>query len=469
MTTNRAPIAGEGPAPTPRRGLGVLLAGLPAVAAAAAFAGTHRAGAWRPLAESYGEEAVRRAKARDLPGALVCYKRLLTLEPDRADVRYAMVIALDQLGRGEQAEALARSIAPADRAGYPPAHFWIARRILADRPRLSSRAAAAEGHLLRFLQAFPKSPEAKSMLGTLYSAIGRFGEARPLLEASAGKEPDRLLELARVRRALGDREGGRGNARTAMAEARRRAEARPDDKFSTFLWAKACADLEDYAGALKVLEKGKAMTRDPAFDPSMAAVCSSWADSLGRSGASPGERLAVLQRGLKYDGGNTDLLDQVGSFLSGGGQPAEEARAAVRAALASGRSPALAHFLLGNDAWARGEVGEARNHWEQANRLDPGITLVANNLAWLLAHREPIDLTRAGDLIDQALARSPGDPRLHGTRGEVLIKMGRWKDAVSEIEAALAGGANTPALHAALATAYDRLGMPEMAAEHRKP
>lgn len=446
-----------------------LLEGLPAVAVAAAFAAVLWAGASRPLARDYEAEAARLEKGKDPAGALACYKRLLTLEPDRPEVRYAMVLDLEKLGRGDQAEAIARPIAPDDRAGYAPAHYWMARRLLADRSRLAFNAARAEAHLLRFLRRYPEVPQARAMLGSLYSATGRPTEARPLLEATAGGEPDRLLELAAVRRALGDRSAATGLAGRARDEARRRAEAKPDDRISRLLWATACADLEEYPEALRVLEKGQAMTGDPAFGRSMASVCSAWADSLKRSRADPGQRLAVLQRGLAHDPGNPDLLGQIGSFLAADGGDAEQARAAVRAALASGRSPALAHLLLGDDAWARGRPEEARNHWEQANRIDPGAPYVANNLAWLLAHREPIDLPRAEALIGQALAQSPRDPRLHGTRGEVLLKMGRWKDAVAEIETALAGGADSPALHAALATAYDRLGMPEMAAAHRRP
>src|SRR5207253_255244 len=106
---------------------------------------------------------------------------------------------------------------------------------------------------------------------------------------------------------------------------------------------------------------------------------------------------------------------------------------------------AVAHFALGSDAWKHGRAAEARHHWEQACRIDSGKSdgasiLVANNLAWLLAHQEPTDTPRALELIDQALTRSPMHPVLRGTRGQILVKLKRGKDAVADLETAVQGG-----------------------------
>ncbi len=290
------------------------------------------------------------------------------------------------------------------------------------------------------------------------------------MEATAGTHPDRLLALARVCRTLGDQAESLARGRAALEAARRLAEERPDDRTSRLLWAEACVFLDDYSGAMRVLATGDTLTKDPVFRQRMAGVAAAWAASLGKDATKSAERLSVLQLGLTYDDANPALLRQIGLLMgSSKGEESEKARAMLRAALASGRATVLAHFLLGNDAWARGQKDVARNHWEQAYRLDSKTPLVANNLACLLMYQEPTDLPRAQALIDQALEQLPGDVRLRGTRGEIFAKLGRWKDAVSDIEAALAAGAGTPSLHAAIASSYEHLGMPEMAAEHRKP
>ena len=79
-------------------------------------------------------------------------------------------------------------------------------------------------------------------------------------------------------------------------------------------------------------------------------------------------------------------------------------------------------------------------------------------------HRPPLALA----LIDEAISRTPRDPRLDGTRGQVLVKSGRWKDALTEIASALSGGESSPGLYNALAEAYDHLGMAAITADHRK-
>jgi uncharacterized protein HemY len=159
---------------------------------------------------------------------------------------------------------------------------------------------------------------------------------------------------------------------------------------------------------------------------------------------------------------------QLAATMSAGGPEAEKVRATFRSLLAAGKATAIAHLALGNDAFSNGKQEEARAHWEQALAGDKQIPLVANNLAWLLAHKEPTDLPRALSLIDQALTQAPRDPRLHGTRGQVLVKLERWKEAITELEAALAGGEASKSIHEAIATAYDHVGMKDMGEEHRK-
>jgi predicted Zn-dependent protease len=92
---------------------------------------------------------------------------------------------------------------------------------------------------------------------------------------------------------------------------------------------------------------------------------------------------------------------------------------------------------------------------------------VANNLAWVLARDDPPDLERALKLADLALERQPDARRFHGTRGDVLARLGRWREALPELEEGLADAPDNPDLHAALAVAYDHLDDAAMAARHR--
>jgi predicted Zn-dependent protease len=98
----------------------------------------------------------------------------------------------------------------------------------------------------------------------------------------------------------------------------------------------------------------------------------------------------------------------------------------------------------------------------------PKMSMVANNLAWLLTFSEPHDYPRALQIMDELLKHFPDSPVFHETRGEVLVKLGRWHDAVTDLEYALPWHKDNPRTHSALAQAYAALGMKDLAAEHQR-
>ena len=405
----------------------------------------------------------------------------MEIYPDHPDMRMYLAMLLQKVGEAGQAESVVRPLAPTDRPGYPQAHYWMAQTIMGDPARVRARWPEAEAHLLRFIQG-ETGESAKNQgrvrLGMLYSLIGRYREARPLLKAASVDDAAQLLALARTYRGLDETEEADGNARAALRVARGRTEKNPDDLASRLMWADACLLLKDYAGATEALEPGLVLGNEKALRPKLAAVCVAWSTEMARRSASAndpaeakellGKRLAKIEQGLRYDPMNPSLMRLIGGLMEGGGAGAEATRAMLREWLVAGKSPVLVHLCLGNDAFAGGRVEEARGHLEQAYRLDPTYTLTANSLAYILASREPTDLPRALALIDQAVTAMPGQAFLHGTRGQILVKLKRWNEAAAELEVALANGQDGAGIHSALAEAYDHLNLPEIAAAHRK-
>jgi predicted Zn-dependent protease len=96
------------------------------------------------------------------------------------------------------------------------------------------------------------------------------------------------------------------------------------------------------------------------------------------------------------------------------------------------------------------------------------MSVVANNLAWVIAHGPKPDLPRALALSNLALERNPNEPNFRGTHGHILVRLGKWKEALPDLEAALVKDPKNATLHLDLAETYDRLGVPGVAAEHRR-
>ncbi len=63
--------------------------------------------------------------------------------------------------------------------------------------------------------------------------------------------------------------------------------------------------------------------------------------------------------------------------------------------LAAGNAPATVHVLLADGLLQRGEDAAAKVHLEQALAQRPDTLAVLNNLAWLSAFKEPVNLERA--------------------------------------------------------------------------
>ncbi len=160
------------------------------------------------------------------------------------------------------------------------------------------------------------------------------------------------------------------------------------------------------------------------------------------------------------------LLGRFSDLIRTGGVQGARARAALQTLVVRGVATGPVRYALRLDDWEHGRGAEARLHWEEACRLSPQMPAFVNNLAWILSTGRNPDLPRALDAITEVIARWPGELRFRGTRGHILARMRRWKEALADLEMALIVYPNDPDLHRTLAETYDRLYAPRMAAEH---
>jgi tetratricopeptide (TPR) repeat protein len=456
------------------------VAGVPALAVALGTGGVIIAswtGSDRELQARYLSEGKAAFEAKDYAQAMTCYERAIPGSRDPEPV-YRLALTAEALGDVGRAANLMRSITPVDGAGYAPAHYWIARKLLAAAPGRGTRDAAEE-HLLKALAGdLDDKPAAHGLLGQLYLSMyrpadestNRLTEAESHLAKAVVTHPIFRLPLARTFAARGNAARARQEAELAVRFFRDRARADSANLTARLAWADATTFLEDYAGAVSVLEEGLATTGDPSYRVAAARVYLAWFDVRRKQPATAtDELLGLLDKGLTNDPANRDLLNRLLDLLRVGGPDADRARATLQSLLARGGSGgAHIHFALAVDARLRGDAAAEVLHLEQAHRLDPKMPLIANNLACVLSKPPTPDLPRALTLANLAVERDPANPAFRDTRGRILLAQQNWSEALVDLEMTLAKAPETPGLHRALADVYAHLGQPGLATEHRK-
>lgn len=177
--------------------------------------------------------------------------------------------------------------------------------------------------------------------------------------------------------------------------------------------------------------------------------------------------LKLLESALTNAPGNDLVMQMVSDQVLETINDSDPEIAALQVALVRGVSPGVSHFIRGTGALLRGNSEAAVMHLEIAAKTLPQSDVILNNLACVIAKRQDGDLERALLLIDSVIRRNPQpSPYFYDTRGQILCKLGRYKEAVPDLEAALALPALAKEAHQSLGECYKHLGAEQLSQQH---
>ncbi len=415
---------GEAPRPPGRRARARLVAGLTAVAAAAAglavaLAGREpqRAAPDREPAGATTAEAeataARRLRVSAPESAVAALSRALAREPERSEWRLERGLLLWAIGRGEEARSDWRAI-PDGRPESATARLYLGLETFF---RLEPG-----GHAIPDLAAAAEGPGATGTLarGALAARVGDWARAREILRGIGGWEAALLRGYVENADPRGDRE-----------RAVREYDAGLEDGLR-FPWALSNrGELRrqhgDLAGAIRDLDEALRTQPDHvnsrinrAFARRDLGDAAGSASDLARAlELDPEDRLARLEHGT--------------ALLEGGDLPGavEEFTAILE------RDPDHAEALnnRANASRALGDLRGAVSDLEAACRLRPGDATVWYNLA--NARSDLGELPEAVAAYDEALARHPGWPAALAARGLARKVSGDLSRALRDFDEAL--------------------------------
>ena len=79
----------------------------------------------------------------------------------------------------------------------------------------------------------------------------------------------------------------------------------------------------------------------------------------------------------------------------------------------------------------------AKLHFELASAQGLQTAQLMNNLAWSIAYSDTPTLDTALELANKALEMQPNRGEILDTRGHIFAKMGRYKEAIADLELAI--------------------------------
>ena len=384
---------------------------------------------------------------------------------DPADSAWARrTLALDLIADGDRPRAREALdlIAP---LGDDPEDRRVAARVLvAQGDRRQARAAARE--LARLDDRGALADDDRALLARLDEADGDWPKAQERWRALLVSQPDNPLYLARF--ADGLRRHGRadearalvdrlesldpGSFRTAELKALVLHDLGRDDEAAAALRSAARRDdapVEAVAALLEEIGRGddaEAMYRESAARPGHPEAALDLAAFLGRRGRD-GESLDLCDEAWTTCRPEQVAAVAVGVLAAPRADPSRINRVSRRIEEAVARSPDAAPLLvsLGAVRELQGRYREAEELYRRAIERDGGDGVPLNNLAWLTALREG-DAPRALELIDRAIDLDGPEPELLDTRAVVYLSLGRWTEALDDLNEAVAATPSAPRL-----------------------
>jgi tetratricopeptide (TPR) repeat protein len=416
----------------------------------------------------YEAAAMSALRKGDLEAADIYFRRMAFLDESSPAAVYGLALTAERQTDLPRARELLRRIAPESKAGYPDAHYWLARDLIRQQasptPQLSR---VLEHHLEQALRS-AHPIDARVLLAQLYATGGKTEKAIGELEQVVSARPEFQLDLASLYTLAGrTSESGRAAAK-AEEFFQARTQAEPDQPLHRLRWAASQASQGRYEEAVKVLTPGLSLPDPQPFQRALAATYLAWLGAgTTQDKPNPARQLELLERVIEHDADNERALAMLADLATRKGEAADRAMPLLKRVLARGAAPAVVHLILGTRALDQGNLDQGLMHLEQARQRNARIPEVLNNLAWGLAQKEDPDLERALQLAEAAQRMSP-NPEICDTVGTILAKLGRPREALTQLEKALRALPPRADIHRTLGDLYEQLGDADLAGEHRR-
>ena len=416
----------------------------------------------------YQAAADEATEAKEFARADLMYRKLAQLGLSRSS-EFKQAQALADAGDYENARQQMTRLAE---AGNLDAHIWIAyQALMTENLELEQdeRYALAEKHARALLVARPNHAVVNRILIRTLVDQQRWSEAIPLLERWGSDAEDLKPFLLKGHVSVGEQSSARVVARSYAAAMKRKFEAGAEsftaEEYSNWVFATEIAGQIEEAFQLAGMARQQ-MPDNSYVEQSYLRLGGQLFDGITGDTSSPHFRSPELLATLM----NIDaeqMLERLHSLVGQHGAQSTVIQEVTTPL--NDQAKHWAYYGIASVLWSSGERSAARSYFLKSHKLDQENPIVANDLAYCLLEMNG-SMQQALELANIAIENdSIRRPEYYETRGQILLRMNRWQEAVRDLEDALNGlPSEQRAIHRALATAHAELGNRELSQIHAR-
>ena len=387
------------------------------------------------------------------------FRRVLQLNQNNKFAKFYVANQMARYGSRGSARQIMEGLATTQSTGFAKAHTWLAADLI-ERGQKGEPIdiETLKYHLKRGTVGKDIPPSLLLVYSQLLQQENKTAESQEFLKRAAEYDPRLLLSSVAVYMQNGLPVQARATADLLVERVKDKSGQLNED--NTVIAAQAYVLTNRLDNALEGLLKGyKQFPTSPKIARALSdAFRLKFRSSLVRENSQIQINMEFLDLAVSLDPSNVLIQEELNALSQLGIGQNEATTETLRLRIATSGTSYVARLLLADAALRRGDLAAASNDYEVILAALPGMTLALNNLAMLYTKTEPPRLTESLQLIDRAIASTPGVSEFHDSRGSVLELLNRTEESVECYLQALSMSPQRVSTLEKLITSYEKLG-----------
>lgn len=407
------------------------------------------------------EESVRN---HDYKSASLVLRSLMDGSPQNLELQYQNALIEDRCGNTDLAIKYMEQLAMSQDHGM--AAMWMISKET-NLQEIKSWSELKHARFRRLIEIGLKDLDGENLLSakvlmfSYLAEIGAYSDAGRYISEVVPTRPELALAAATLCKSQHDSAGFEKYVIVAERHYESELSRQPMDINARINLARTLMIRSRFEDAAKLLNDGYRITKDSRLTGVTGEALLVWSNYLGATDEGSKnlvKRLQILRAAISISPSEPAVGSAIAQLIIDCRDNRSPEVLRLKEDILSGAGASSTHFIRGTLALLDNKFDEAKSHLELALQHDPHAPAILNNLAIAVAQKNASELEKALALVDAALTQLPNHAYFLETRGQILVKLERWQEAIPNLEVALEAKELRPAIYPSLALAYKKIG-----------